>query len=296
MPLIPLPSLLESARAGRYAVGYFESWDLESLQAVIDAAEACAAPVIVGFNGEFLANPERVAPERLSIFGAAGRAACEAAAVPCSLIFNECPALQSVYEATEAGFNVVMYVDPDIERETLIERVRALTAHAHARDIGVEAEFDELPMHHPADQAHTTDPVEAAQFVDATGVDALAVSVGNVHIMTDGNTAVDADAVTRLADAVPVYLVLHGGTGVEADSLREAVAAGITKVNYGTVLKQAYLRATTQALEATAAIENPHDRLGSGRPTDIQTAGRAAVTAEVVRLMDGLGCCGQVDL
>lgn len=296
MPLVPLSKLLDPARAGGYAVGYFESWDLESLQAVIDAAESSAAPVIVGFSGEFLTNPERTVPERLSIYGAAGRAACEAATIPCSLLFNECPVLESVYEATEAGFNIVMHVDPGAERDALVDRVRALVAHAHDRDIAVEGEFDELPMHRPADQAHATDPGEATRFVEATGVDALAVSVGNVHIMTDGSEAVDADAVSRLADAVPAHLVLHGGTGIEATSLREAVSAGITKVNYGTVLKQAYLRVTAEALDATSDIDNPHDRLGSGGPSDITAAGRSAVTAEVARLINVLGCAGQANL
>ena len=84
--------LLGAALDKGYAVGYFESWNLESLRGVIDAAEAAKSPVIIGFNGEFLTAPSRLAVERIR-WGTArlGRAAAEGAGVPCGLIFNECP-------------------------------------------------------------------------------------------------------------------------------------------------------------------------------------------------------------
>src|SRR4029453_14734242 len=83
--------MLAAARAGGYAVGYFESWNLESLQGVLDAAGQTRSPVIVGFNGDFLRGPSRATMERLELYAALGRAACDAAKVPCALIFNECP-------------------------------------------------------------------------------------------------------------------------------------------------------------------------------------------------------------
>ena len=293
MPMVSLPNLLEAARRGGYAVGYFESWDLGSLQAVLDAAEETASPVVVGFNGAFLADAGRLAPERLTLYGALGKTACEGASAPCAFIFNESPVLASVYEAAGCGFNVVMYADHRLGRDELVGRVRDLTSAAHAKGVAVEAEYDELPFGHPEDEARLTDAAEAAEFVANTGVDALAVAVGNVHVMTDGKATLDVQRVARLAESVPAALVLHGGTGIDEGSLREAIAAGVAKVNYGTVLKVAYLRAVEDKLAATCELTNPHARLGSGLDTDVLMAGRLAVRDEVRRIMQVLGSCGQ---
>ena len=293
MPMTSLTNLLGAARRGGYAVGYFESWDVGSLQAVLDAAEEACSPVIVGFNGQFLTDANRLAQERLALYGALGRAGCEAASIPCALIFNESPVLASVYEAAGCGFNVVMYVDPRVGRADLIRRVGDLTSAAHARAVAVEAEYDELPFGRPNAEAALSDVEDAAAFVAQTGVDALAVSVGNVHVMTGDKAKLDVARVGRLAAAVSAGLVLHGGTGIDESSLREAIAAGVTKVNYGTVLKLAYLRAVEDKLVATRGLTNPHARLGSGLDSDIQMAGRLAVREEVLKLMQVLGSCGQ---
>src|SRR5205823_5754575 len=103
--------IITRARQGAYAVGYFESWNIESLQGVLDAAEQTRSPMIVGFNGEFLSGPDRRAQERLELYAALGRAACTAAKVPCGLIFNECPNDDWVRRAATAGFEIVMLAD-----------------------------------------------------------------------------------------------------------------------------------------------------------------------------------------
>ena len=91
MPLRPISELVQHAREHRYALGYFESWNLESLQGVLDAAEATRSPIIIGFNGEFLSHPDRKLAERLQCYAELGKAAAASASVPCGLIFNECP-------------------------------------------------------------------------------------------------------------------------------------------------------------------------------------------------------------
>jgi len=293
MSLSALPELLARSRRAGYAVGYFESWDLASLHAVLDAAEALESPVIVGFNGEFLTRPERCAAERIAIYGAAGRAACESASVPCSFIFNECPVLESVYGAIHHGFNVVMHVDHNADRLSLTTTVRTLADAAHDAGVAVEAELDELPEHHPDAAAAMTDVASAVKFVNETGVDALAISVGNVHVMTSGHTALDVGRVQALAEQVAAPLVLHGGSGIEEASLRDAIAAGVTKVNYGTALKQAYLRGLNGTLEASRDERNPHALLGMGGESDVEMAGRLAMRDEVLRLIEVLGSAGE---
>ncbi len=130
MPLESIPLMLRRAVQEGYAVGYFESWNLESLQGVVDAAEQTMSPVILGFNGGFLSGP-RHATERLSWYAALGRAAAESATVPCGLIFNECPRDDWVRSAIAAGFNLVMLADPEASPEDLTSRVAALTRLAH---------------------------------------------------------------------------------------------------------------------------------------------------------------------
>lgn len=294
MPLAPVQTMMEKARAEGYAVGYFESWGLDSLQGVIDAAEASRSPMIVGFNGDFLSRPDRLAPERLSWYGALGRAAAESAAVPCGLIFNECPDDAWVREAVVSGFNLVMPADPSASFEESIRRVSEITRFAHARGVAVEAELGVLPCGASDDPTHKsalTDPDEAARFVEATGVDLLAVSVGNVHIRLEGAGGLDLDRLDRIARKVECGLVLHGGTGVAPEALREAVKLGVVKVNYGTYLKQSYLAAVRKALAAGG--NDPHRLLGLGGPDDMTTAGRLAVRDAVLARIGLLGCEGK---
>jgi ketose-bisphosphate aldolase len=296
MPLEPIDLMMHRARGAGYAVGYYESWNLESFQGVIDAAEQTRSPVIIGFNGAFLSGRDRLARERLTWYGARGKAAAESASVPCGLIFNECPDDCWVQRAVTSGFNLVMPADPEAPLAEYAERVSALTGYAHENGVAVEAEVGELPCGTLDDlqaEGSLTDPGVASDFVAATGVDLLAVSVGNVHIKLDGSQGLDLRRLEKIRDRVPVPLVLHGGTGIGADSLREAIALGVTKVNYGTCLKQAYLEAVRAALGRGCA--RPHRLLGIGGAEDILVAGRLAVRDAVPRRIGLLGSCGRAD-
>jgi ketose-bisphosphate aldolase len=296
MPLESINLMMHRARGAGYAVGYFESWSLESLQGVIDAAEQTRSPVIIGFNGAFLSGPERLARDRLDWYGALGRAAAESATVPCGFIFNECPDDFWLRRAVTSGFNLVMPADPEAPLAEYTERVSALTGYAHEHRVAVEAEVGELPCgvsDHPRAGGSLTDPDVAAEFVAATGVDLLAVSVGNVHIKLDGSQKLDLRRLEQVRRRVSVPLVLHGGTGIATDSLREAIALGVAKVNYGTYLKQAYLEALRAALGRDCA--HPHRLLGMGGTEDILVAGRLAVRDAVLERIGVLGCCGRAD-
>ncbi len=296
MPLESISSLLERAIRGGYAVGYFESWNLESLQAVIDAAEQTRSPIIVGFNGGFLSGPDRLAGERLSWYGALGRAAAESASVPCGLIFNECPSDDWVTLAIKCGFNLVMPADASAVFDRYVERVAALARLAHAHGVAVEAEVGELPSGvagHGGGGGSLTDPGLAARFVAATEIDLLAVSVGNVHVKIDGTQDLDLGRLEEIHRQIKLPLVLHGGTGISAHSLRQAIRLGVAKVNYGTYLKQSYLRAVLGALDRNGL--DPHRVLGMGGAEDMLVAGRFGVRDAVLERIDLLGCCGRAD-
>ena len=165
--------------------GTSKARNLESLQGVLDAAEATQSPVIIGFNGEFLSRPNRKLPERLQCYAELGRAAATCATVPCGLIFNECPDDRWVRDAVLAGFNLVMPADPNASYDCYSARVAELTRFAHRFGVAVEAEIGRLPSGTPVTShaSEATDPELAARFVRETDIDLLAVSVGNVHVM-----------------------------------------------------------------------------------------------------------------
>jgi len=294
MPLESISCLMQRCREGKYAVGYFESWNLESLQGVVDAAEQTRSPIIIGFNGEFLSHGGRRATERLTLYAAMGKATAESSSVPCGLIFNECPNDRWVLNAADAGFNLVMPADPHCPYDEYKRRVARIVEHCHPRQVAVEAELGELPCGASGNveaAGEMTDPALAQAFVRETDVDLLAVSVGNVHIQMSGEQDLNVEHLAAIRDRMPVPLVLHGGTGITARSLKEAIRLGVAKVNYGTYLKQAYLKAVRTALASD--FGNPHELLGIGGARDVMVAGRLAVRDAVLARIETLGCCGR---
>jgi ketose-bisphosphate aldolase len=289
MPLESIGHLMQAAQRHNYAVGYFESWNLESLQGVIDAAEQTRSPIIIGFNGEFLSRREGARKEDVAIYGALGRQAAAQATVPCGFIFNECAEDAWVERAITAGFNLVMPADPGAKLEQYTQRVTRLAALAHAHGVSIEAEIDELPCGNEA--GALSNPQVAADFVTVTHVDLLAISVGNEHIKLQGRVPLDLSRLETIHDRVHIPLVLHGGTGIEDESLTAAISLGVRKVNYGTYIKQRYLKAVRPALASTET--NPHALLGGGGRTDCVIIGRSAVKEAVLERIGILGCCGK---
>lgn len=294
MPHKPVRVMMEEAQAGRYAVGYFESWNFESLSGVIDAAEQTRSPVILGFNGEFLTRPGRIATERIETYAAMTLASAEAADVPCGVMFNECPLDDCVRRAVDAGFDFVMSADGTAPFDQYTKRVAALAAYAHTRGVAMEAEIGDLPRGESGQiQAGDTmtDPDLAARFVRDTNIDMLAVSVGNVHVLVNGQQDLNLDHLQSIRRKVEIPLDLHGGTGITSDSLRQAIGLGVTKVAFGTYLKQRYLQAIRKTLKNEEL--NPHELLGMGGEKDVMIAGRLAVRDAVLERIELLGCCGR---
>ena len=295
MSLWPISELIQRAQKYQYAWGYFESWNLESLQGVLDAAEMAGSPIIIGFNGEFLSRPGRKLTERIRCYAELGKAAAADTSVPCGLIFNECPNDDWVRNAVLAGFNLVMPADPSATYEDYQVRVATLTDFAHRHGAAIEAEVGHLPF---GSLGRTngnilTDPDLAGRFVEDTGVDLLAVSVGNVHVLTKGEQELDLKRLSQIGERTKTPLVLHGGTGIPASSIREAIRLGVTKVNYGTYLKQRYLEALRSSI--AAVVDNPHELLGMGGEHDVMIAGRLAVRDAVLERIESLGCCGKAN-
>ncbi len=297
MPLVPMSRLLRHAGAHHYAVGYFESWNLESILAVKDAAEQADSPVILGFNGGFLEDPRREIGENLYHYGALGRAIASQARVPAALILNEAALVPTLVKALAAGFNAVMHDHQMCSPEESLAINQYLARTAHAMDAEVEAELGELPAHDPRTGSERggrkTDPEAAAVFVRATGVDALAVAVGNVHMLEGRQAGLDFGLLKALRERVEVPLALHGGTGIEPSALREAIRLGIAKVNVGTALRRAFLNALGLWFrEHDPAGADPNEATSTGGRDNALLAARRAVAAQVLAMMSTFGSAG----
>jgi len=293
MPLVAFAELLNDARRGGYAVGYFEAWDGYSIEAVLDAAELERSPVILGF-GCLLLDQEWLDGGGIETLGALGRVVAERSRVPVSLLLNEAHTVEHALRGIEAGFNAVMLASSDAEAITSLARV------AHGRAVAVEGELGLLPDGNPegeidASHASLTDPDLAAAFVAATNVDALAVSVGNVHTLEANTAEIDLERLAEIERAVEVPLVIHGGTGFPAEAVPAAIARGVAKFNVGTTLKRAFLEGLSESVGSLSEGASPHDLIGSHKRSDLLEAAKPRLVEKVRSLTRLYGSAGRAD-
>ncbi len=276
---------MADAENGGYAVGYFESWNLESLQAVIEAAEELRSPVIVGFSGMHIPDARRSVDERLEIYAAMGLAACKTSSVATAMIFNECPHTEWLEKAVALGFNIVMFADETLTTQQLWRRVRETVVMAGGR-AAVEGEINALPgvaeglATKPA-ALSLTGPDEAARFVEQTEVDSLAVSLGQAHLHGRDKLELDLDRLAAIRGRVGVPLVLHGATSVDDGSIQAGIRIGLRKINVGSALRRAFFAGVKSKIAQVGEDYNPYEVLGSGRGDDLMLAGKLAMKSVV---------------
>ena len=226
-----------TAVAGLVVLGW------EDALAYTRAAEAVGRPVILQ------AGPGCRAHTPLPVLGAMFRSLADMASVPVVAHLDHGESLELCAEAIACGFTSVMYDGSALPLAENIARSREIAAMAHAQSVSVEAELGYVGYDGGA-QSLGTDPAEVAQFARETGVDALAVSVGNSHLMTRPGAVVDMARLRAIAAAAPdLPLVLHGGSGIAPD-VRRILARETTvcKFNIGTELRQAFGDALRQTL------------------------------------------------
>ena len=284
MAIASMKELLIRAQREAYAVCYCESWNLESFQAVIEAAEEAESPIIAGFNGGFLRHEEREKVENLAYY-AGITVALRESRIPAAFLLNESDDYPQIARAIELGFNAVMVENERLSMEHYLPLVRRVVRHAHESGVSVEAAVGRLADGAGHVKAEGTDPILARQFVEETEIDALSVAVGNVHILTRGEASIDLEALESIHNHVPIPLVLHGGTGIQLGDVRNYVNRGVAKINFGTILKQAYLAAAKQAMTDYREPMNPHPFIGIGGQHDVLMAGRKAVKKKVKELL-----------
>jgi fructose-bisphosphate aldolase class II len=250
-----------AVRAGG-GVGAFNVITVEHAEAIVTGAEAAGRPVILQISE----NAVRFHHGRLAPIAAAARSIAESSGVPVGLHLDHVESDELFDQAAANGFGSVMYDASKREYADNVAATMAATRRGHDHGLWVESELGAIGG---KDGAHTpgvrTDPQEAAAFVAATGIDALAVAVGSSHAMNTRTARLDHALIGRLRAAVPVPLVLHGSSGVPDDELVAAVRGGMVKVNIGTALNAAFTGAVRASLDGNAALVDPRRYLVPAR-------------------------------
>jgi ketose-bisphosphate aldolase len=235
------PQILLEARSQGRAVPAFTTYTLESTRAICEAAEAIGLPVILAAGSSSFRGSSR------AMLAAAAVAAAGDASVPVGVHLDHSTDLNEIRACLNLGYTSVMVDGSHLPFDENVALTRAVVAEAHAAGVWVEGELGGVAGDEDsstgARAGELTDPAQAAEFVERTGVDALAAAVGTVHGFTTAPVQVDLDRVRAIADLTSVPFVLHGASGLSDSELAAAVVAGVAKVNVNAELRRAYFAA-----------------------------------------------------
>ena len=236
--LVNLNDVLVPARKGKYAVGLFNTVNLELARGVMEAAEELDSPVIIGTAEVLLPYGPLEDLANLLIPMA------ERASVPVVVHLDHGLKEETCRLALELGFSSIMYDCSTMDYGDNMEHVKRMAETAHSFGASIEAELGHVgdneggsaegsgPGAEPSQ--FYTDPVQARDFIDRTGADALAIAVGTAHGAYKLPPKLDFDRISEIAETISTPLVLHGGSGIPAEQMIESVKYGINKVNIGT--------------------------------------------------------------
>lgn len=256
-----LAALAREAAAQRVGLGAFNVIQLEHATALVRAAEAAGRPVVLQISQNAVRYHGALEPVL-----AATLAVARAATVPVVVHLDHAEDTDLVRRAVGLGVHSVMYDGSHLDYDANVATTAEVVEHCHAAGVVVEAELGEVGgkdgVHAPGAR---TDPDEAAAFVEATGVDLLAVAVGSSHAMTTRDAVLDTELVAALAARLSVPLVLHGSSGVSDEGMLAAIAAGMTKINVSTHLNQVMTAAVRQVLVQDSPPVDPRKWLAPGR-------------------------------
>lgn len=251
MSLMTLSDILRPCVGHDWAVGAFDTPNLDITQAIVDVAVAEQAPVI------FMVLPVLVCQDQWPALVALIQSEVERRRIPAALILDHGQTLDQVQCALDLGFTGVMIDASTMPLEENIELTRQVVQRAHAKGISVEAELGHVGggqevLDKDEQQARLTPVHEAERFVNETGVDALAVAIGTAHGLYRVKPQLDLERLAQIRQAVKLPLVLHGSSDTPDSQVRQAIEIGIDKVNVWTDVRLPYLRAMQAALVGPA--------------------------------------------
>lgn len=277
--LANLNDVLFDAQKNHYAVGLFNTTDSDMLEGVIAAAEETRSPVIIGTAEVLLPYGE------LKLIAPSMIAAAKRASVPVVVHYDHGLTFERCMEAIKLGFTSIMFDGSAGDEEKNIADTREMVRIAHSLGITVEGEIGHVGQAATGDNAVSdmyTTPKEAIDFINATGVDALAIAIGTAHGAYKEKPQLDLGRLREIRAAVDAPLVLHGGSGLSDDDFRNTVRDGIAKVNIFTDL----CLAGYSAMEA--GLREGKEYL------DIRNMKVEAIKAAAMRKMELFGCTDKV--
>ncbi|MEW6403804.1 MAG: ketose-bisphosphate aldolase [Chloroflexota bacterium] len=282
-----LPWIHQAQKDG-WAVGAFNANTLEQAQAVVLAAQAEEAPVIIQVSHRaltYIGNGNET--QGLKYAAAIGRVAAESVTVPVALHLDH-GTEREVLQALALGFPSVMFDGEGYSFEENVSVTKRLCEAARFVGACMEAEVGEVPKPDGKDIDEAaialTQPDEASQFAEATGIDTLAVALGSVHGLKTKQVSLDLERLAKIRDRVSVPLVLHGSSGVSDHDIKQGIAMGLCKVNIATQLNQAFTGAVRDILDRDREVVDPRKYLAPGRKAQIE------IVRERIRF---LGACGK---
>ena len=252
--LVNLKEILEIAERENIAIGMFNATGLDSLDAVIKAAEELNQPVIIAH-----AEVHNVYND-ISLVGPAMIAAAQNAKVPVCVHLDHGVSLEMIYRALRLGFTSVMIDASHLPYEENLRVTKEVTEIAHAMGASVEAELGRLVTAEAGSNEKVdetlkaedfyTNPEEARAFVEATGVDALAIAFGTSHGFYTQKPKLDFDVIKNVRAATGLPLVMHGGSGVSEEGFTTSIKNGIRKINYYSYMSKAGYMAAKEVMES----------------------------------------------
>lgn len=226
--LVPMSAILGHARAEGYGVGAFDVPNLETATAVLEAAQQLNSPVIIAVP------PSVLAFQHFEVFVHGIRMLADPLDVPVAIILDHGQSYEICMRAIKAGMTAVMFDGSKLPFEENVRITKEIVKVAHSLNVSVEAEVGHVGSGDmtPEQIANLlTDPEKAAQFVEQTGVDCLAVAVGTIHGHYRGEPQIRFELIEKIATLTQIPLVLHGGSSTGEQNLRKAIECGINKIN-----------------------------------------------------------------
>jgi tagatose 1,6-diphosphate aldolase GatY/KbaY len=251
--IVSTSQLLSAAEAGGYSIGAFNIYNLEGVKAVLAAAEAEASPVML-----------QIHPSALKYGGlpliALSLEAARQSQIPAVLHLDHSNSIAPIQTALETGFGSIMADGSHLEYTQNIDFTRQMAELAHGRGVLVEAELGRLTGTEDglsvADyEARLTDPDQALEFTQATGIDMLAVCIGNVHGEYRTEPDLDFPRLEKIHRRVAVPLVLHGASGLPEEMVLRSIELGVCKINVNTEVRMAYLNSLKSSLSVPTKLD-----------------------------------------
>ena len=248
--LVTCKEILDKANKNYYAVGAFNINNMECLQAIINAAEAKEAPVIIQTS------EGAIKYAGLDYLSAMVKLAAKNTRVPVALHLDHGTTYETIMKCIASGWTSVMIDASKYDLNTNIELTKEVVKVAHACGVSVEAELGKLSgvedqISVSEKDAIYTNPREAVTFVEATGIDSLAIAIGTAHGVYKGEPKLDFDRLKEIKSLLKMPIVLHGASGVGEEDLRKAVELGVNKINIDTDIRLAFKAGCQEVFENT---------------------------------------------